>query len=70
MFLMMLQAFEELKYRRYECKCAALNEKSRKAAWRLSFSFERMFRQASMDEGCNRDTAWYAITNSEWPYLK
>ena len=70
MFLMMLRAFEELGYRRYEWKCDALNEKSRKAALRLGFSFEGIFRQAAIYKGRNRDTAWYSITNSEWPLLK
>jgi RimJ/RimL family protein N-acetyltransferase len=70
MFLMMLRAFEELGYRRYEWKCDALNEKSRKAALRLGFTFEGIFRQAAIYKGRNRDTAWYSITDSEWPQLK
>jgi RimJ/RimL family protein N-acetyltransferase len=70
MFLMMFQAFEDLGYRRYEWKCDALNEKSRKAALRLGFTFEGIFRQAAIYKGRNRDTAWYSITDSEWPQLK
>lgn len=69
MFLMMKRAFE-LGYRRYEWKCDALNAPSRAAAERLGFSFEGVFRQATVYKGRNRDTAWYAIIDSEWPALK
>jgi RimJ/RimL family protein N-acetyltransferase len=70
MFLMMSRVFDELGYRRYEWKCDALNEPSRKAALRLGFSFEGIFRQATMYKGRNRDTAWYAITDKDWPIIK
>ncbi len=66
---MMKQAFE-LGYRRYEWKCDSLNAPSRAAAERLGFSFEGIFRQATVYKGRNRDTAWYAIVDSEWPYLQ
>src|SRR5262249_22948813 len=69
MFLMMRQAFE-LGYRRYEWKCNALNAKSRAAAQRLGLSFEGVFRQAAVVKGCNRDTAWYAAIDAEWPALQ
>jgi RimJ/RimL family protein N-acetyltransferase len=69
MFLMMRQAFE-LGYRRYEWKCDALNAPSRAAAQRLGLSFEGIFRQATVYKGRNRDTAWYAAIDSEWPALK
>lgn len=69
MFLMMRQAFA-LGYRRYEWKCNALNAPSRAAAQRLGFSFEGIFRQARVDKGHNRDTAWYAAIDSEWPALQ
>ena len=68
MYLMMKYAFE-LGYRRYEWKCNALNAPSRKAAQRLGFSYEGIFRQALVVKGCNRDTAWYAAIDSEWPAL-
>lgn len=68
MYLMMKYAFE-LGYRRYEWKCNALNEPSRKAAQRLGFSYEGIFRQALVVKGHNRDTAWYAAIDSEWPAL-
>jgi len=69
MYLMMAQAFE-LGYRRYEWKCNALNMPSRAAAQRLGFSYEGVFRQAVVVKGRNRDTAWYAAIDPEWPALK
>lgn len=69
MFLMMKWAFEA-GYRRYEWKCNALNGPSRRAAQRLGFSFEGVFRQAAVVKGRNRDTAWFAVIDSEWPSLK
>jgi RimJ/RimL family protein N-acetyltransferase len=56
-----------LGYRRYEWKCDSLNEPSRRAAVRLGFTFEGVFRQAQVVKGRNRDTAWYAITDGDWP---
>lgn len=69
MFLMMERAFA-LGYRRYEWKCNALNAPSRSAAQRLGFSYEGIFRQATVVKGRNRDTAWYSIVDTEWPQLK
>jgi len=69
MYLMMAWAFET-GYRRYEWKCNALNLASRRAAQRLGFSFEGVFRQATVVKGRNRDTAWFAAINAEWPALK
>ena len=69
MFLMMRHAFE-LGYRRYEWKCNALNKSSRQAALRLGFSFEGIFRQATVSKGRNRDSAWYAAIDKEWPALR
>ncbi len=68
MHLMMKEAFA-LGYRRYEWKCNALNRPSRIAAQRLGFSFEGIFRQAVVVKGHNRDTAWYAAIDKEWPAL-
>ena len=70
MFLMMRYAFDELGYRRYEWKCNALNEPSRRAALRYGFQFEGIFRQHMIIKGQNRDTAWFSILDSEWPTLK
>lgn len=69
-YLMMQRAFEELGYRRYEWKCDALNEPSKRAAQRLGFQFEGIFRQAVIYKGRNRDTAWFSILDSEWPRQK
>ncbi len=69
MMLMMRQVFEGLGYRRYEWKCDAMNAKSRAAAERLGFTFEGVFRQAMVNKGRNRDTAWYSITDREWPAI-
>ena len=67
---MMRQVFDELHYRRYEWKCDALNAPSRAAAERLGFRYEGIFRNAVVSKGRNRDTAWYAIIDSEWPALR
>jgi RimJ/RimL family protein N-acetyltransferase len=69
-FLMMTRVFDELGYRRYEWKCDALNAPSRAAAERLGFAFEGVFRQATIYKGRNRDTAWYSITDRDWPTVK
>lgn len=66
MYLMMQHAFG-LGYRRYEWKCDALNAPSRRAAERLGFTFEGVFRQAVVYKGRSRDTAWYSVIDSEWP---
>ena len=70
MFLMMTRVFDELGYRRYEWKCDALNAPSRRAALRLGFTFEGIFRQAVVHKDRNRDTAWFSIIDSEWSALK
>lgn len=69
MYLMMRWAFEA-GYRRYEWKCNALNLGSRRAAERLGLSYEGIFRQAAVVKGRNRDTAWFAAIDSEWPALR
>ena len=57
-------------YRRYEWKCDSLNEPSRRAAERYGFRYEGIFRQAVVYKGRNRDTAWFSITDGEWPALR
>ena len=69
MYLMMRWAFTT-GYRRYEWKCDALNSKSRRAAQRLGLSYEGVFRQATISKGRNRDTAWFAAIDAEWPSLQ
>jgi len=70
MYLMMKRVFDELGYRRYEWKCDSLNEPSRKAAERLGFQFEGIFRQATTYKNRSRDTAWFSIIDSEWPGVR
>ena len=70
MYLMMRRTFDELGYRRYEWKCNALNAPSRAAAERYGFRYEGIFLQADVVKGRNRDTAWYSITDREWPRIK
>ena len=66
-YLLARYAFETLGYRRYEWKCNALNAPSRAAALRYGFTFECIMRQHMIAKGRNRDTAWYAMLDSEWP---
>lgn len=70
MYLLMAHVFDDLAYRRYEWKCDALNQASRDAALRLGFTYEGVFRQHMVVKGRNRDTAWFAITDGEWPQRK
>ncbi len=70
MYLMMRHVFDDLRYRRYEWKCNAQNLGSRRAALRLGFSFEGIFRQHMIVKGRNRDTAWFSIVDGEWPAIK
>ncbi|MCK0198908.1 GNAT family N-acetyltransferase [Ancylobacter sp. 6x-1] len=67
MYLMARYAFETLGYRRYEWKCNALNAPSRRAAERYGFTFEGIFRNHMIIKGQNRDTAWFGMTEEEWP---
>ncbi|MEM6371650.1 MAG: GNAT family protein [Pseudomonadota bacterium] len=69
LYLMMAWAFD-VGYRRFEWKCDALNVGSRRAAQRLGLSYEGVFRQATVVKGRNRDTAWFAAIDREWPALK
>jgi RimJ/RimL family protein N-acetyltransferase len=70
LFLLMRHAMDDLRYRRLEWKCNALNDASRRAARRLGFRYEGTFHQHMIVKGRNRDTAWYAITDGEWPAVR
>jgi len=70
MYLMMSNAFDQLGNRRYEWKCNNLNNASKKAALRLGFTYEGVFRQMNVFKGRNRDTAWFSIIDSEWKNLR
>lgn len=68
-YLLMQWAFEA-GYRRFEWKCDAGNMPSRRAAQRFGLSYEGIFRQAGVVRGRNRDTAWFAAIDAEWPALR
>ena len=69
-FLLARTAFDDLGYRRLEWKCDSLNLASRRAAERFGFTYEGIFRQHMIVKGRNRDTAWFAMLDSEWPGRK
>ncbi len=70
MFLLMVRVFEDWGYRRYEWKCNSLNSPSMSAARRLGFTYEGTHRNARVVKGRNRDTAWFSMTDDEWPAVK
>ena len=70
MYLMAQHVFEDHGYRRYEWKCNNSNEASCCAAERLGFLFEGVFRNDMVVKGENRDTAWFAMTDEDWPAIK
>jgi RimJ/RimL family protein N-acetyltransferase len=70
MYLMARHVFEDLGYRRYEWKCNAENQPSRRTALRLGFTYEGVFRQHMVIKDRNRDTAWFAMLDHEWPARK
>jgi RimJ/RimL family protein N-acetyltransferase len=70
MYLMARHVFEDLGYRRYEWKCNAENAASRRAALRLGFTFEGIFRQHMVVKDRSRDTAWFSMLDHEWPARK
>ncbi|MEL7475199.1 MAG: GNAT family protein [Cyanobacteria bacterium P01_A01_bin.3] len=69
-YLLLKHVFDDNGYRRVEWKCDALNLKSRNAALRLGFSYEGTFKQHMVIKERNRDTAWFAMLDSDWPKLK
>ena len=69
-YLLAKYAFETLGYRRYEWKCDSLNTPSRRAALRFGFTFEGILRQHMIAKGRNRDTAYFAMLDSDWPTRK
>jgi len=70
MYQMARHVFVELGYRRYEWKCDNANETSKRAALRFGFCYEGIFRHDLVVKGRNRDTAWYAMTDGDWPLLE
>jgi RimJ/RimL family protein N-acetyltransferase len=70
LFLAAKYVFDDLGYRRFEWKCNNRNEPSKAAATRFGFVFEGIFRQHMIVKGENRDTAWFAMLDGDWPGLK
>jgi RimJ/RimL family protein N-acetyltransferase len=70
LFLFACHAFDALGYRRFEWKCNTLNEPSKRAARRFGFTYEGTFRQHMIVKGQNRDTAWFAMLDGDWPRIK
>lgn len=66
-YLFARYVFDDLGYRRYEWKCNNLNAPSKRAALRLGFGFEGVFRQHMIVKNRNRDTAWFSMLDGEWP---
>jgi RimJ/RimL family protein N-acetyltransferase len=69
-YLLMRTAFDEQGNRRFEWKCNAANAGSMRAAERFGFTYEGTFRQHLIVKGRNRDTAWWSITDGEWPGIR
>jgi RimJ/RimL family protein N-acetyltransferase len=69
-YLFLDYLFSNLKYRRVEWKCDNLNEPSKRAALRMGFKYEGLFRQHMMVKNKNRDTAWFSMIDCEWPAIK
>lgn len=69
-YLLLVLAFDRMKYRRVEWKANALNNKSRRAAIRLGFQYEGTWLKAEVVKGRSRDHAWFSMTDDEWPSIK
>ena len=70
LYLAARHVFDDLGYRRFEWKCNDLNRPSKRAALRFGFAFEGVFRQHMWVKGANRDTAWFAMLDRDWPALR
>ena len=68
-YLMLAHCFD-LGYRRVEWKCDSRNERSRRAALRMGFTFEGIQEQHMIVKGLNRDTAWFRMLDHEWPSVR
>jgi RimJ/RimL family protein N-acetyltransferase len=69
--LLMGHAFDELGCMRVEFKTDALNERSRAALEALPAQFEGIFRKHMLvRDGASRDSAWYSVTDEEWPAVR
>ena len=69
-YLFARHVFDDLGYRRFEWKCNDRNEPSKRAAIRFGFQAEGVFRKHMVVKGESRDTAWYAMTDDDWPVIR
>jgi RimJ/RimL family protein N-acetyltransferase len=66
--LLLGHAFDDLDCMRVEFKTDALNARARAALEALPSSFEGIFRKHMLVRGGTvRDSAWYSITDEDWP---
>lgn len=70
MYLLMRYVFDRLGYRRYEWKCDSVNGPSCSAAKRYGFQFEGIFRKVIVYKKRSRNTAWFSITDEDWPRIR
>src|SRR5687768_1433250 len=69
--LQLTHAFEELGCHRVEFKTDSLNERSRGALAGIGATFEGIFRNHMlMPDGRLRHSAWFSITDEEWPAVR
>jgi RimJ/RimL family protein N-acetyltransferase len=69
--LQLRHAFEAWGCRRVELKTDALNERSRGALEALGATFEGVHRKHMLvRDGENRDSAWYSVTDDDWPRVQ
>jgi N-acetyltransferase len=68
--LLLEHGFERCSLRRVEFKTDARNERSRGALLALGARFEGVFRKHMILPTGSRDSAWYAITDDDWPAVK
>jgi N-acetyltransferase len=69
--LMLEHAFETWGCRRVELKTDARNERSRGAMEAFGATFEGVHRKHMLVRGGeNRDSAWYSVTDDDWPGIR
>ena len=69
--LQMKHAFEVWGCRRVEFKTDARNERSCRALAALGATFEGIHRKHMLvRDGENRDSAWYSVTDGDWPSVR
>jgi RimJ/RimL family protein N-acetyltransferase len=69
--LMLSHAFDTLGCRRVEFKTDSNNEKSRTALLGIGAQFEGIFRKHMVMPGDGvRHSAWYSVTDDEWPAVR